>query len=460
MAIPDRSAVGRGAMGLLYAGLTTLALPAIELALKRRLASGREDAARIGERRGRPGLPRPKGPLVWVHAASIGEALSVMRLIERLLGCYPALNILITTGTVTSADLLAGQMPDRACHQFVPIDRPAWVRRFLDHWRPDAALWVESEIWPNLVFMSQARGIPMVLLNARMSPRSFSRWRRIPGPIAKLLREFSLAMAQDEVEAGQLMALGADPVTAPGNLKFAAGPLPADHEALAALTQAIGVRPRWLAASTHEGEEEIAAYAHQRMAGQWPGLLTVIVPRHPSRGAACAAKLKALGLSVARRADGALPKGDTEIYLADTLGELGLFYRIAPVALVGGSLIPHGGQNVLEPARLDCAIVHGPHMENFRAISDEMSAKGAAVEVADAEELVKAVTQLLGDEELRARVSATAAAIAAEKEDILDVVVNQLEPVLAGIAARAQNSGPGTAPTGRDAIGSATDASP
>jgi 3-deoxy-D-manno-octulosonic-acid transferase len=447
-------------MGVLYAALTTLALPVIELALRRRLASGRENAARFGERKGRAGRPRPKGPLVWVHAASIGEALSVMRLIERLLESYPTLNILITTGTVTSAALLAGQMPDRAYHQFVPVDRPAWVRRFLDHWRPDAAFWVESEFWPNLVFMSQARGIPMILLNARMSSRSFSRWRRMPGPIAKLLQGFTLSMAQDEVEAGQLRALGADPVTAPGNLKFAAGPLPVDDDVLAALTQAIGARPRWLAASTHEGEEEIAAYAHQRMAGEWPGLLTVIVPRHPSRGAACAAKLQALGLSVTRRADGALPGPDTEIYIADTLGELGLFYRIAPLALVGGSLIPHGGQNMLEPARLDCAIVHGPHMENFRAISDEMSAKGAAMEVADAEELVKAVMQLLGDEELRVRVSATAAAIAAEKEDILDVVVNQLEPVLAGIAARAQIPGPGKTPADQDPIGSTTDAGP
>ena len=234
----------------------------------------------------------------------------------------------------------------------------------------------------------------------------------------------------------------------------------ADRDHVAALTKAIGARPRWLAASTHEGEEEIAAYAHQRMAGQWPGLLTVIVPRHPSRGASCAAKLRALGLSVARRAEGALPGPDTDIYLADTLGELGLFYRIAPVALVGGSLIPHGGQNMLEPARLDCAIIHGPHMENFRAISDEMSAKGAAIEVADAEELVKAVTQLLGDEELRARVSATAAAIAAEKEDVLDSVVNQLQPVLAGIAARARDSGPVTAPAGGDAIGGGGDAGP
>ena len=423
-------------MGTLYAAITTLGLPVIELVLRHRLKLGHEDRARIAERRGRPTLPKPQGPLVWVHGASIGEAHSVRRLIDRLLERYPALNILITTGTVTSAKLLAQQLPDRAFHQYVPVDRSAWIKRFLDHWRPDAAFWVESEIWPNLVFLTQARGIPMVLLNARMSPGSFSRWRRMPGPIARLLRGFSLVMAQNDMEAGQLVALGAGPVTAPGNLKFAAGPLPVDDEALATLRSAIGERPLWLAASTHEGEEEIAAYAHKRLCAEKPDLLTMIVPRHPARGAECAAKLAASGFKIARRGAGELPTPETDIYVADTLGELGLFYRVAPVVLVGGSLIPHGGQNVLEPARLDCAVLHGPHMENFRAIVDELTASGGAFEVADAEELVKAVDRLLGDEELRVHVSATAAAIAAHKEDILNAVVDQLEPVLAGFAAR------------------------
>ena len=451
----------RGVVGTLYAALTTMALPIIELVLNHRKDRAREDPARIAERRGAASRPRPQGPLVWIHAASIGEALSVMRVIERLLERYPALNILVTTGTVTSANLLAAQLPERAFHQFAPVDRPAWVRRFLDHWRPDAAFWVESELWPNLVFQSQARGIPMVLLNARMSPRSFSRWQRMPGLIGRLLEGFNLVMAQDEVEAGQLRALGADPVTAPGNLKYAAGPLPADEAALAALSEAVVGRRCWLAASTHEGEEEIAAYAHKRLARDRPDLLTIIVPRHPLRGIAIAEKLAGLGLTVARRGDGALPDADTDIYVADTLGELGLSYRLAAVSLVGGSLIPHGGQNILEPARLDCAVVHGPHMENFRAITDEMSAKGAAVEVADAEELVKAVGQLLDDENLRTRVTAKARAIAMEKEGVLDATINQLEPVLAGITARAADAtAAGARPASRDAVGSTPDAGP
>lgn len=448
----DRTSHGRGVLGAFYAGLTTCARPLIELILTRRQALGREDPHRINERKGLASIPRPKGPLLWIHAASIGEAISVKRLIARLLESYPALHILVTTGTVTSAEILSHQLPDRALHQFVPVDRIAWVRRFLDHWRPDVAFWVESEIWPNLVFETQERGIPMVLVNARMSARSFSRWKRAPGPIARLLKGFCLVMAQNEVEAAQLKALGAEPVTVPGNLKYAAGPLPADEGALAELTRAIGGRPVWLASSTHEGEEEIAAYAHRRLLSEWPGLLTVIVPRHPARAEAIAAKLRQSGLKVTRRSAQRLPDAETEIFIADTLGELGLFYRLAPVALVGGSLIPHGGQNVLEPARLDCAIVHGPYMENFRTIVDEMFAKGGSFEVADAEELVKVVSRLMGDETLRAEVAATAARIAAERAEVLDKVVTQVEPVLAGIAARVAED------EGHNTIGGTADA--
>ncbi|MFM2130485.1 MAG: hypothetical protein RL477_2031, partial [Pseudomonadota bacterium] len=380
---------------------------------------------------------RPGGPLAWIHAASIGEALSVLRLIDRLLATYPTLNILVTTGTVTSARLLAERLPARAIHQYVPVDRPSWVERFLDHWRPDVAMWVESELWPNLVFATQSRGIPMVLLNARMSQRSFVRWRRrMPGLGARLLGGFSLAMAQDEAEADRLRALGADPVTTPGNLKFAAGPLPHDEHALRAFRNMVSGRAVWVASSTHEGEEEICAYVHRRVAQTVATLLTVIVPRHPSRGASIAHKLAAQGYKVARRGAGDVITPETEIYVADTLGELGLFYRAALVAFIGGSLIPHGGQNVLEPARLGAAVLHGPHMENFRAIVAEMAAKGAAHEVADAEELVKALQSLLGDNTLRLEVAGTAQRIATAKDGILDAVLGQLEPLFAGIAIR------------------------
>ncbi len=428
---------GGGVPGALWAATATLGWPLVELLLRRRRGRGREDPDRMNERRGRTNVARPAGPLAWIHAASIGEALSVLRLIESLLARYPALNVLVTTGTVTSARLLAERLPPRALHQFVPVDRPAWVRRFLDHWRPDVAMWVESELWPNLILATQARGVPMVLLNARMSARSFARWRRrMPGLGARLVGGFALVMAQDAVEAERLRALGAPIVTAPGNLKFAAGPLPFAPPALAALQAATEDRALWVASSTHEGEEEIAAYVHRRLADATPGLLTVVAPRHPERGPEIAARLRARGFAVARREADEPVTPATEIYLADTLGELGLFYRVARVAFIGGSLIPHGGQNVLEPARLGCAVLHGPHMENFRAIVEEMSAHGAAHEVADAEELVKALGRLLSDEPLRAEVAATARAIATAKDGILATVLDQLEPLMAGVAAR------------------------
>jgi 3-deoxy-D-manno-octulosonic-acid transferase len=433
MASPKRHRIRRGFSGNLYAALTTAGGPLINALLSRRMARGREDAARIGERRGVAGQLRPHGPLAWIHAASIGEALSVLRLIERLLARYPALNILVTTGTVTSARLLAERLPARALHQYVPVDRPAWISRFLDHWRPEVAMWVESELWPNLVLATQARGIPMVLLNARMSARSFTRWRRrMPGLGARLLGGFSLAMAQDEAEAERLRALGADPVLVPGNLKFAAGPLPYDERDLRAFLNIARGRTVWVASSTHEGEEEICAYVHRRLAADVKGLLTVIVPRHPARGVEIAARLRTQGFEVSRRDAGEPVTEKTEIYIADTLGELGLFYRAAQVAFIGGSLIPHGGQNLLEPARLGVAVLHGPHMENFRAIVEEMSAKGASHEVADAEELVKALHSLLGNSELRREVADAAQRIATAKDGILEAVLSQLEPVLAG----------------------------
>jgi 3-deoxy-D-manno-octulosonic-acid transferase len=435
MAARGRTRARRGLGGSLYAGITTLGGPLINLLLARRRARGREDHTRIGERRGHAGLPRPAGPLVWVHAASIGEALSVLRLIERLLKRYPALHVLVTTGTVTSARLLGDRLPERALHQFVPVDRLTWVNRFLDHWRPDAALWVESELWPNLVMETQARGIPMVLLNARMSARSFARWQRMPGFGARLMRGFSLVMAQNDAEAERLRVLGADPVTSPGNLKFAAGPLPHDERALRTFQSMAAGRQVWVASSTHEGEEEICAYAHRRVAPAVKGLLTVIVPRHPARGPSIAQKLRGQGFKVARREANEPVTAATDIYVADTLGELGLFYRASLVAFIGGSLIPHGGQNLLEPARLGAAVLYGPHMENFRAIVDEMAAKGAAHEVADAEELVKALERLLTDAALRREVANTARGIATAKDGILDAVLGQLEPALAGIAA-------------------------
>jgi len=414
---------------VLYRGLTEAAAPLIALLLRRRLARGREDAARFRERLGIAGRARPSGPLVWVHAASVGESLSVLGLVERIRVDWPRTAVLVTTGTVTSAHLMGERLPAGAFHQYLPVDRVRYARRFLDHWRPDLALWVESDLWPNIVGAAQARNIPMVLVNARMSPSSAARWRLLPGLIGRLLGGFRLCLAQNDGQAETFAALGAETVRSRGNLKYAAEPLGAETADIAALRAGLGDRPRWLAASTHPGEEELIAAAHRTLRNRFPDLLTILVPRHPGRGAAIAARLRADGFTVARRAAGETPADGTDIYLADTLGELGLFYRAAGIVFVGGSLVPHGGQNPLEPARLDCAVLHGPHMQNFREIADEFAEAGASAAVA-AETLADAVTDLLLDPGRRDAMAAAGHRIATGKAGILDAVLADLRPFL------------------------------
>ncbi len=420
----------------LYRGLTAAAGPLIGLYLRRRRSAGKEDPARFAERLGHAGRPRPAGPLVWVHAASVGEATSAVPLIGRVLDRRGDANVLMTTGTVTSARLMADRLPERAVHQYAPVDRPDAVRRFLDHWRPDLALWIESEFWPNLLGDTQARGVPCVLVNARMSDASFARWRRIPGLIAPLLAGFDLCLSQDARQAERLRSLGAVAVATVGNLKSAAAVLPADDAALEALDRATAARPVVVAASTHPGEEAIVAAAHRALKSGHRGLLTIIVPRHPARGDAIAAELRAAGLAVAVRSRDDPIEADTDIYLADTVGELGVFYRVAEVAFVGGSLVPHGGQNPLEPARLDCAVVHGPHMFNFAAVAAAFAASGAAAVVRDADGLAGAVAALLDDAALRGERCALARAVAEAEAEALDRVAAEIAPYVDALPRR------------------------
>ena len=418
-----------------YRALTMLAAPAVRLLLARRAGRGKEDPARLGERLGRPGLPRPAGPLVWLHGASVGEALSILPLVARLGG--RGLSVLVTTGTVTSGQLMAERLPPGALHQYVPVDLPSAVARFLDHWRPDAAIWVESELWPNLVLGAAARGVPMALVNARMSEASRRGWSRAPGLARALVGAFSTIQAQSREDAERFASLGAREVGVPGNLKAASEPLAADPAALAALAAAIGDRPRWLAASTHQGEERLAALVHRRLAPRHPGLLTVVVPRHPARGGEIAAEAAALGLSVARRSAGASPGPDVDLYLADTLGELGLFYRLAPLSFVGNSLNPGGGgHNPLEPARLGATILSGPRVHNFADAFAALAAADALVAVADEEELAASLDRLLRDPAEASRRAEAAGRVAAADSDVVDRVLIGLAPILEPLGGR------------------------
>ncbi len=414
----------------LYRAFSVLGAPLIGVYLWLRRIRGKEDSARFSERLGRPGLARPDGPLIWVHAASVGESLSMLPLIGRLVGDRPGLNILVTTGTVTSARMMAERLPGGAFHQYAPVDRIALVRRFLDHWRPDLALWAESEFWPNMIIEAANRNIPMILVNGRISPRSFTGWRRFGGLIRELLGCFDLCLGQSDTDAQRFRQLGAESAKYVGNLKFAGPPLPVDEVEFAAMKNTIGTRPVWLAASTHAGEEDLAAKVHQRLKSLHAGLLTLIIPRHPDRGGKIAARLRGQGQDVSLRSNGDAINPETDIYVADTMGEMGLFFRIAGVVFMGKSLVPLGGQNPLEAARLDCAIVHGPHMMNFEDISKRFNKAGACIQVADGEALLNAVRQLLEETSERERMAAAAKDLAATEAGVLDAVLVEMGPFL------------------------------
>jgi 3-deoxy-D-manno-octulosonic-acid transferase len=409
---------------------TDAAGPLLGLWLRRRVRQGKEDPARLGERRGRAGLARPPGRLAWLHVASLGEAASILALIDRLAAAAPDLELLVTSGTLSSARLLGERLPPRARHQLVPLDRHAWVAAFLDHWRPDLAVWVESELWPNLIAETARRGVPMALLNARLSARSERRWAHAPAALRRLLAPFRLMLAGDPETAARLARLAGRPVGCEGNLKEAAAALPADPAALERLRRAIGARPAWLAASTHEGEEAIAAAVDAQLRPDHPALLTIIVPRHAERGAAIAAALAARGVDYARRSQGAVPGAGTRIYLADTMGELGLFYRLARVAFLGKSLAVPGGHNPLEPARLGCAVVSGRRVENFAALYEALAAAGGVSLVADEAGLAPAVGALLADEARRRRQAEAAAAVAAAGDAVAERVAARLLALL------------------------------
>ncbi len=397
--------------------------------LERRLAAGKEDANRIGERMGIAGLPRPEGKLAWFNAASVGEAVSLLEFLKRLTRERPDLHCLITTVTLTSARFLESRLPPRCIHQFAPLDIGSWVERFLDHWRPDLAIWTESELWPATLVATHRRGVPMLLINARISERSFQRWRWTPWMARALFGRFDRILAQDDLAARQLGALGALGVVVTGTLKEGAAPLEHDEKERVRITRALAGRPVWVAASTHEGEEKVVSAVLAEARRSLPMLAVILAPRHPVRGDALAAFLRTEGWCVAQRSKGEAIGPETDIYLADTLGEMGLWYRVASVAFVGGSLVEVGGHNPFEPALLGCAVIHGPHVRNFAEAYARLGAAGAAMEVADAAELSRVLAKVMAPDRA-ARMAAAAWASVSEGAAVTDAVIEVVEQYL------------------------------
>jgi 3-deoxy-D-manno-octulosonic-acid transferase len=412
----------------LYQLASAAGSPMAPQVLARRLYRGKEHPERLGERRGEATLARPSGPLIWVHGASVGEMLAAVPLIERLRAQNFA--VLVTSGTVTSAALAEQRLPDGTLHQFIPLDAPRFVRRFLDHWQPGLALFVESDLWPNLILSIAERRIPMILINGRLSKRSFGRWRRIPGTIAALLSRFDLCLAQSAADAERYAQLGAPRVMMTGNLKLDVPAPPVDQAVLQRLKDLIGKRPVIAAASTHPGEEAAIIAAHKRLQEKLPGLLTVIAPRHPARGESIAEIAKAAGLTAALRSRNAAPLPDVAIYVADTLGELGLIYRIAPIVFMGGSLASHGGQNPIEAVRLGAAVIHGPHVWNFAEIYATLDAAHGAVAIDDEAALVARLGAWLSDGAARQTVADAATKTVGRLGGALKRTLAALDPYL------------------------------
>lgn len=411
-----------------YRHLSAAAAALTPLLIRQRLKQNKEDPARTDERRGIATIARPPGPLVWIHGASVGEVLAAASLIGRLRDAN--IRILLTSGTMTSAAIVARRFPADIIHQYIPYDVPRFVARFLDHWRPSLALFVESDLWPNLILSGAARRLPMVLINGRMSQRSFPRWQKMAATIAALLGRFDICLAQSQTDAERFIALGSRNVVATGNLKLDVQAPPADLAKLEKLVAATRGRPIVVASSTHPGEEELLLAAHRDLAGFFPSLLTVIVPRHASRGEAVARMIVSAGAQVALRSREELPGAATDIYVADTMGELGLFYRLTPIVFMGGSLVPHGGQNPIEAIKLGAAVVHGPHVFNFTDVYEALDAAGGARRADTVDAIVKQLGQMLGNPAARQATGDAAVDVVARLGGALDRTMNALEPYL------------------------------
>ncbi len=401
-----------------------------------RAAKGKEERTRRHERYGKSPLERPPGPLVWVHAASVGETLAVVPLvthIERL-----GINVVMTTGTVTSARIVATRLTGKAMHQYVPLDLKPAIDRFLVHWAPDLAVMAESEIWPMTILELGAKRVPQVLVNGRLSDRSFSSWQKHPFIAEALFENLAHVVAQSELDGERFHQLGARPVTVSGNLKVDTEIPPVDEEALAALKAEIGERKRWAAISTHNGEEKIAASVHALAAKQNEDVLTIIVPRHPDRAGAIEAELKSAGLKVSRRSRGDRVTSDTDILLGDTIGEMGLYLRLTEIAFVGRSLDGEGGQNPLEPAVLGTAVLSGRNVQNFRDSYQRLVASGGARLVADEETLAGAVTFLLNNDRVRQKMIDSGIETVEGMRGALSRTLDALEPFIQPLVVKAK----------------------
>ena len=413
----------------IYNNLVRILYPiAIRRYINKRKKIGKEDIKRFNERVGRPKMSRPQGRLIWLHGASVGESISMLPLINRLLELYPDVHVMVTTGTTTSAEVMAKRLPERAFHQYLPIDNPMFTTRFIRYWQPTIALWFESEFWPAMLSSIKRKNIPLILINGRISNKSFKRWQQFDFIIKELLACFTACLGQSEEDAYRLRVLGAKDAMCLGNLKYAGLPIPVDATKKEEIMRQIGNRPLWLASSTHNDEEFKIGRFLKDLQQKHPNLLTLIAPRHPNRGKEIQDKLQQdYGLKVALRSAGEPIEPQTDVYVADTIGEMGIWYEISPIVFIGGSLIPHGGQNFMEPSRCRDAVIVGPHMHNFTDAMNRAKHADGIIQVNDVLELVDMVDQLLSNKELLEAKRSLAYNWATSEAKVLDGIVEKIQ---------------------------------
>jgi 3-deoxy-D-manno-octulosonic-acid transferase len=411
-----------------YRAITAVLAPFAWYSVARKLRRADVSTERQHERLGVASQARPAGQLIWFHAASVGESLSVLSLITRMAERLPSAQFLITSGTPTSASLIAKRLPPRTVHQYPPLDANGPVNRFYRHWRPDAGIFVESELWPQMLVKGRKAGVRLALLNARLSDKSVKGWQRFPDTARFILGQFDLFLTQNQKTADNLCAMGAvsEHVKPGTNLKALAGPLPVDEVLCARMRKSIGDRPVWVASSTHPGEEEVVLQAHRALIKQHPDLLLILIPRHPDRGQDVQQMIANAGLVCARRSQHQELTPETEVYLADTLGETGTWYALCPLVFLGGSLQDIGGHNPFEPAQAGAAVITGPGYFNFTETYDAMIAKGGAVKVSDANALTRAVDHWLGDQSDFENARTAARSYVSTQQTALDSVIDTL----------------------------------
>lgn len=395
--------------------------------IQKRIEIGKEDVKRFNERIGRPQKERPEGKLIWFHGASVGESVSMLPLINRLLESSPDVHVMVTTGTTTSADLMAKRLPERAFHQYIPIDNPSFTNRFVKYWQPDLVLWFESDFWPAMLSTIKKKNIPLILVNGRISNKSFKRWQQFDYISKELLSCFTFCLGQSEEDAYRLRVLGARDSTCLGNLKFAGLPIPVDAAKKNEIISQIGNRRLFCISSTHDNEEYQLGRQLPKLFADFPDLLVIIAPRHPQRGADVQNQLQELGLQTALRSAGQPITAQTQVYIADTIGELGIWYGICPIVFIGGSLIPHGGQNFMEPSRMKDAVIVGPYMHNFTEAMQRAQKANAIIQATDAAEVISNVHQLLESPDLLDAKRSLAYNWAAGEAKVLDGIVEKVK---------------------------------